>query len=142
MPSKMYGQMLSRALNKEIDWLNDDVRVALLASAYVPDQDVHTNWADVSANEVTGTGYTAGGQGLTGKTKAYDAANNRITMDAADVTWSTSTITARYAVIYDNTPTTNKPLLAYVDFGADQSSTNGSFTIQWDAAGILEVTVA
>jgi hypothetical protein len=143
MASKMYGQFLAKALNKEIDFDTDDIRVMLTSSAYTPNQDTHAYKSDVT-NEVTGTGYTAGGQALTSKTVTYDATNNVIVLDAADTTWASSTVTARYAVIYDNTPATDatKPLLGYVDFVSDQSSTNGNFTITWDATGIFRITVA
>lgn len=144
MPSKLYGQFLSQALNKEIDWDTDTIKVALLSNAYTPDQDAHNYFDDVSTNEVTGTGYTQGGISLTNKTNTYNGATNTIVLDADDVTWSSSTITARYAVVYDASPATNatRPLIGYVDFGSDQSSSNGNFTITWDATGIVRVTVA
>lgn len=143
MASRMFGQALSAALNKEIDWDSDDIRVMLTTSAYTPNQDTHRYLSDVT-NEVTGAGYTAGGAALTSKTLTYDAASNVIVLDAADVTWASSTVTARYAVIYDNSPSTTatKPLLGYVDFVSDQSSTNGNFTVTWDATGIFRITVA
>ncbi len=144
MPSKLYGQFLSQALNKEIDWDTDTIKVALLSNAYTPDQDAHNYFDDVVAAEVTGTGYTQGGITLANKTNSYNSSTNVITLDADDVTWSSSTITARYAVIYDATPATNatRPLVGYVDFGSDQSSSNGNFTITWDSTGIVRVTVA
>jgi hypothetical protein len=144
MASKLYGQFLSQALNKEIDWDTDTIKVALLTNAYTPDQDAHNYLDDVVAYEVTGTGYTAGGNTLANKTNSYNSATNVITLDADDTTWSSSTITARYAVIYDASPATNatKPLIGYVDFGSDQSSSNGNFTITWDATGIVRITVA
>ncbi len=144
MASKLYGQFLSQALNKEIDWDTDTIKVALLTNAYTPDQDANNYLDDVVAYEVTGTGYTAGGSTLANKTNSYNSATNVITLDADDVTWSSSTITARYAVIYDASPATNatKPLIGYVDFGSDQSSSNGNFTITWDATGIVRITVA
>ena len=144
MPSKLYGQFLSQALNKEIDWDTDTIKVALLTNAYTPDQDVHNYLDDVITHEVSGTGYTAGGNTLANKTNNYNGATNVIVLDADDTTWSSSTITARYAVIYDATPATNanRPLIGYVDFGSDQSSSNGNFTITWDATGIVRITVA
>jgi len=144
MPSKLYGNFLKQALNKEIDWDSDTIKVALLSSSYTPNQDTHDYYDDVSANEVTGTGYTTGGITLGSMTSTYDGTNNVIVLDAADVTWSSSTITARYAVVYDDTPATagTKPLIGYVDFGSDQSSTNGNFTITWDSTGIVRITVA
>lgn len=144
MASKAYGQFIGKALNKEIDWDTDDIKVMLVSSSYSPNQDTHDYLDDVIANEVSGTGYTAGGVSLTGKTNTYDAASNTIILDAADVTWANSTVTARYAVLYNNTGASNaaKPLIAYVDFVSDQSSTAGNFTITWDPAGIVRATTA
>lgn len=144
MASKLYGQFLSQALNKEIDWDTDTIKVALLTNSYTPDQDAHNYFDDVSTFEVTGTGYTQGGNTLANKTNTYNSATNVIVLDADDTTWSSSTITARYAVIYDASPATNatRPLIGYVDFGSDQSSSNGNFTITWDATGIVRITVA
>jgi hypothetical protein len=145
MPSKLYGQFLSQALNKEVDWDTDTIKVALLTNAYTPDQDAHNYLDDVITHEVTGaTGYTAGGNTLANKTNTYNSSTNVIVLDADDTTWSSSTITARYAVVYDATPSTNatRPLIGYVDFGSDQSSSNGNFTITWDATGIVRITVA
>jgi hypothetical protein len=145
MASKLYGQFLSQALNKEIDWDTDTIKVALLTNAYTPDQDSHNYFDDVSTYEVSGaTGYTSAGITLANKTNTYSAGTNTIVLDADDVTWSSSTITARYAVVYDASPATNatRPLIGYVDFGSDQSSSNGNFTITWDATGIVRVTVA
>jgi hypothetical protein len=143
MPSKLYGNFLLKALNKEVDFDSDTIKVALLTSSYTPDQDAHDYFNDVSTYEVSGTGYTAGGNTLASKTATYDAGTNVIVLDAADTTWSSSTITARYAVVYDSTGTTStSALIGYVDFGSDQSSTNGNFTITWDATGIVRITVA
>jgi hypothetical protein len=139
MASKLYGQFLQKALNKEVDFDSDTIKVALLTSSYSPNQDTHDYYDDVNTYEVSQGGVT-----LASKTSTYDSANNVIILDAADVTWSSSTITARYAVVYDDSPATNgtKPLIGYVDFGSDQSSTNGNFTITWDATGIVRITVA
>ena len=143
MASKLYGNFLLKALNKEVDFDSDTIKVALLSSSYTPDQDAHDYFNDVSTYEVTGTGYTSGGSTLSSKTATYDSASNVIVLDAADVTWSASTITARYAVVYDSTGTAStSALIGYVDFGSDQSSTNGNFTITWDSTGIVRITVA
>ena len=138
-----YGLAFKSAFNGEIDFDSDSIKVMLCTSAYVPDQDTHQYKDDVT-NEVTGTGYTAGGEALTTPTLTYTAGTNVLKLDADDLTWAGSTITARYAVVYDATPATDatRPLLAYIDFGADVSSSAGDFTIAWDAAGIATVTVS
>ena len=57
-------------------------------------------------------------------------------VDAADSSWTTSTSgSARAAGVYDDTRT-NDPLVCLVNFGADYSSANGTFTITWNASGI------
>jgi hypothetical protein len=140
--AKLYGNINTKAFNKEFDFDTDTVKVMLCTSTYTPDQDAHIYKSSVT-NEVTGTGYTAGGITLASKTATYTGASNTLTLDAADVTWSTSTITARYAVVYGSTGTdATSPLLCYVDFGADVSSSGGNFTITWDVNGIATFTVA
>lgn len=144
MASKLYGNSIKQAFNKEWDWDTDTIKVALVSSSYTPNQDTHDYWDDVVANEVTGTGYTAGGATLASKTNTYDSATNTTVLDAADPVWSSSTLTARYAVIYSDAGASNslKALLGYIDFGSDQSSTNGNFTVTFDATGVVRITVA
>lgn len=144
MAGKLYGSVIAKAFNKEIDFDSDSIKVALVSSAYTPAQDTHDYWDDVVAFEVSGTGYTAGGQALTSKTVTYDSASNTTILDGADSVWAGSTVTARYAVVYDDSGATNgqKALIGYQDMGSDQSSTNGNFTVQWDSTGIVRITVA
>lgn len=139
--TKTYGSLITKAFNKEIDWDTDTIKVALVTSSYTPDQDAHDYWDDVSANEASGTGYTAGGATLASKTVGYTSGTNVTKFDAADVSWTSSTVTARYAVIYVATGSSaTSALIAYVDFGTDQSSSAGTFSIVWDAAGIFTTT--
>lgn len=134
----MYGQLMKVMANKEVDLDSDDIRVMLCTSTYAPNKDTHVYKSSVT-NEVTGTGYTAGGQALANRTVSYNAANDTFVFDADDSVWPSSTITARYAVIYDNTGASDavRALIGYVDFGQDVSSLGASFTIQWDSTGIL-----
>lgn len=140
MASGVYNIFKSELMKASVDLANDEIKVALLTSshAFNADSTVDSEWADVSANEVSGANYTAGGQALAGKTVTVDNTDNEGVFDANDVNWAASTITARHAVIYDNT-TTPKYLIASIDFGQDTSSTNGNFQIQWDAEGIINL---
>lgn len=140
---KLYGLVFTALWNKEIDFDTDTIKVALTTSAYTPDQDAHNYFDDVT-NEVTGTGYTAGGATLGSKTVTYTAGTNKHVLDAADTQWATSTITARTAVIYDASPGSDaaRPLIGYQQSDSDIISTGGNFDIQWNAAGIVEITVA
>jgi hypothetical protein len=121
----------------------DTLKVMLCTSAYTPDQDAHQYKSSVT-NEVSGTGYTAGGATLAGVTVTYTGATNTLTLDAADPSWASSTITARTAVIYDSTPATDatRPLIAYLQSDVDISSSGGAFTITFDANGIATITAA
>ena len=118
---------------------SDTIKVMLCTNAYTPDQDAHIYKSAITNEVAGGNGYTTGGATLANKTLTYTGASNTIKFDADDTQWTSSTITARYAVIYDDTPAVDsaKPLLGYVDFGADVSSSNGTFQITWDANGIL-----
>ena len=88
--------------------------------------------AYTSSNEVSGTGYSAGGQSLT-VAQGPTSSGTTAFLDFSDVTWSTATITARGALIYLANGTTN-PAVAVLDFGGDKTSTAGNFTIQFPTA--------
>lgn len=135
MASGVYNRFKAGVMKKSYDMINDDIKVALLANTYNFNSD-HNVFADVSSHEISGTGYTAGGVSLTNKTVTQNDTSDKGVFDADDVTWTNATITARYAVIYNNT-LTNKDLVGVVDFGGDVSVTNGNLTIQWNANGIL-----
>ncbi|BDB59004.1 MULTISPECIES: hypothetical protein [Rhodococcus] len=139
--AKLYGGFLQSLAAGEINLASDTLKAMLCTSAYTPNQDTHRYKSSVTG-EVTGTGYTAGGKSLTGVTVTYDAATNRLRLDSDDPSWPDSTITCRYLVFYDATPASDatRPLIAYVDFGADVSTTAGTFTAAINAAGIATIT--
>lgn len=139
--AKIYDKYFLSANASTINYLSDSIKVMLCTSAYTPNQGTHQFKSDIT-NEVSGTGYTATGVALGTKTAA--TATRVATFDAADTSWTTSTITARYAIVYDATPATDatRPLICYVDFGADVISSGGTFQITWDALGIWTLTAA
>jgi hypothetical protein len=117
------------------------VKCMLVTSGYSPDQDAHDYIDDVGANEVSGTGYTAGGATLANKAVTQDNTDNEGVLDADDVSWTSSTITARGAILYKDTGTpATSPMICYFDFASDKSSTNGTFQIQWNTEGIINLT--
>ena len=87
--------------------------------------------AYTTSNEVTGTNYTAGGNTLTRVNPA--TSGTTAFTDFSDTTWSSSTITARGAMIYNDTASGN-PAVVILDFGSDKTSTNGDFTVVFPAA--------
>jgi len=141
MADVIYNSFKRDIMNGSIDLDTDTIHVALVTSTYTPNQDTHTKFSDIT-NEVAGTGYTAGGAALANKAVTADNTDNEGVFDADDVTWSTSTITARAAVLYKKRggAATADELICYIDFTSDKSSTAGNFTLQWAAEGILNLT--
>ncbi len=134
-----YYNFKFNAYKKLVSDLSDvatDLRLMLCTSEYVPNLSTHTNKTHIT-NEITGTAYTAGGKQLTSVT--FTLSGNVFTLDAANTAWAASTITARYAVLYDNTIVgdANKKLILYIDFGINKSTDNATFTVKWHASGIL-----
>ena len=139
----LMGATLARALKNQIALDLDSetaLKCALFTSSLTPDPDAanpYFNASPYTANEVSGTGYTAGGVVLTGT--SLGAASGILTFDAADASWSSSTITnAAGAIVYDNS-LTNKDVLAAISFGGNYSTSNGTFLITWNAAGLWYV---
>ena len=131
MASGTYERFKANLMNKEVDLEADTVKVALMDSSH-SFTSTNNTWSDVSANEVSGTGYTAGGATLANKAVTQAATTK---FDADDVTWSTGTFTANHAVLYDDT-LTNDDLMVSFDFGGAQTVTAADFTISWHADGI------
>jgi len=116
---------------------SDTFKVGMITNSSTPNFETHDHWSDLSGNEVSGAGYSAGGATLGSITLAN--ASGTLKFDAADTSWTTSTISsARAAVVYDDT-LTNDPLICLVNFGGDYSSANGTFTITWNASGIWTI---
>jgi hypothetical protein len=136
----LYGLTAQKMIDGStpIVWTTATLKVALTTSTYTPNQDTHHFFSDIT-NEITGTGYTAGGATLGSPTTTYDTASDQIRLDAADTTWTTSTLTARDAIVWCDTAgaSTTDPVIGWVNFGADVSTTAGTFQITWDSTGIV-----
>ena len=87
--------------------------------------------AYTTSNETSGTNYTAKGNTLT-RVDPSTSGTTALT-DFADTTWSSSTITARGAMIF-NEDTSGDTSVLILDFGSDKSSSSGDFVIQFPAA--------
>lgn len=139
MADVIYNSFKAKIMDGSIDLDTDTIKVMLVTSTYVANQDTH-DFKDDITNEVSGTGYTAGGAALAGKAVTADNTDNEGVFDANDVTWPSSTITARAAVLYKDTGVAaTSPIIAYIDFLADKTSSNGDFTIAWNAEGIINL---
>jgi len=135
------GNYMCTSFKKELmfgvhDFANgaDTFKIALYTSSATLDD---TTTAYSATNETSGTGYSAGGNVLTN----VDPSTSGTTAftDFADETWTTASITARGALIYNSTPNTTSisvtnPSVVVLDFGADKTSTAGDFTVVFPTA--------
>lgn len=137
-----YLPVLDHLADADIDWVADTIHLALLTSAYTPDTDTHDTFADVDTNEVSGAGYTAGGEPLANKTRTTNTGTNTTTLDADDVTFDPDSGTPRYGVIYKKRggAASADELIGLVDFG-ENVPTSGGLEILWNAAGILTLNI-
>jgi len=139
MANVIYNAYKKGLLDGSIDLANDTIKCALVTSAYIVDVDTHVFFSAITG-EVVGSGYAAGGSTLTTPVNSQDDTDDEGVFDADDVVFSASTITARAAVLYKDTGVAStSPLIAYIDFGSDLSSTADDFTIAWNAEGILNI---
>jgi hypothetical protein len=121
--------------------VGDTYKVKLLSAATFDAS--HTTLAATGGTEATsGTGYTSGGQALANVT-VTTVTTNDAKLDADDVTWTASggSITASYAIVYNDTDADDPPI-AFIDFDGSQSAGDGTdFKIVWNASGIFTFTV-
>lgn len=130
MASLIYNSALRDEATGAIDYDTDTFYAMLVTSSYSPNKDTHTKRSDVT-NEVSGTGYTAGGTASTVSVAAVDTTNDRVVITFGAVSWPTATITARGAVYYKRRggASSADELIAYDDFGSDITSTAGTFSL-------------
>lgn len=125
--------------------LESNVYCALVNNSYsgAIDIDNHKFWGDINGTyEISGSGYTAGGAALSSPAVTQDDTLDAGKFDATNWQIANATVTAAGAVLYNSSGSgvSADALIAFVDFGSDQSVTAGTFTIQWNANGILNQT--
>lgn len=130
MASLIYNSFIRDCLVGNVDLDTDSFKVMLTTSAYTENKDTHDKRDDVT-NEVTGTGYTAGGASTTVSVAAVDTANDDVEITIGAASWTTSTITARKAVVYKSRggASSADELVCVIDFGSDVISSAGTFTL-------------
>ena len=125
-------------------------KVALFGNGVTPDYDAAASAAKygtggtwTTGNEVSGTGYTAGGTALT-STTVTTPSTGVVMWDAADTAWSSATISGIYGcLIYADaltTPVADQGILAVYFGGTNYAVTSGTFTVQWHSNGIYRLT--
>ena len=143
----MFGNALEQILKGGIDVDTDTFRMVLVTSSYTPDQSAHDTWSDISTNEVAaGGGYSTHGKLLTVTVTRSGLA---VTIDCDDQSWTSSTITAKYAVIVrdanaDGSLAGTDLVVAIVDMnsgGGSISTTSGTLSVTINASGVNATVV-
>jgi len=123
-------------LNGEMDF-SSDTSQAFKIALYTSDATLTADTTVYSVtDEASGTGYTAGGNTLTIATNpTSDTATSGTVayLDFSDSSWTSSSITARGALIYKAGGTT--PAVAILDFGSEKTSSDSAFTITFPTSG-------
>ncbi len=140
----LYGLTLEKMMNATslpTNGLESEtaVKVLMVTDSEAPNFDTHDFRNDITA-EVTGTGYTAGGVVIT--STELTLSGGVLTYDAADASWSSSTIANAMAAVgyFGRGGASSADELVFLsDFVSAASSSSGTFTIQWSASGIFTV---
>lgn len=127
MASLLYNSFVSDAFAGNLQ-SGSTYKMMLVTSSYTPNKD-HSKRSDIT-NEITGTGYTAGGSTCT-VTVTKDDTNDRVSVSIGSVSWPTATLTARRAVVYRSRggASSADELVACIDFLGDVTSTGGTFSV-------------
>lgn len=137
--ANMVDPLVSRTINLE----TDTFVMVLLSASYTPNRNTQATFSDISAFQISGSGYTAGGEVMTGLDVTITAGVGK--WDSNDVVWNPATLTAKYAAIVRRAGGSVVPgdlLICYSDLNTDSgsatiSSTAGPFTVFINAAGII-----
>lgn len=139
----IYNQFKLRQNNgNAIDLDTDTIKVMIVTNAYTPNQ-AHDFINDANANEVSGTGYTAGGTAITGVTLALDG--NTVEWIHNDITWAQNGAgfsTGRTFIWYKDTGSAaTSPVIMYMTEAADFGNVSGALTLDGSATtGVLNIT--
>ncbi len=136
MADLIYNSFKEYIADGTIDLDNDTFRAILLEATHTEDA-TDSLLADISADEISGTGYTANGVALANVT--WTRSGGTVTFDADNPQWTSASFSAGYLVVIDDTPT-GDPLCCLFDFGGEETVTNGTFTFQFNAGGIIQLT--
>lgn len=140
-----FANVVEQLANKEIDWITDDIAASLHTVSYVPNQDTHDYFDDLTNQLSTANGYTAEDGTGTGKLlagKGHTNTNNVSSLDADNLVWTSTGagFVSRILVLSDvaTNVTTTDPLILWVDFGANETASGGgTLTIDWSGSDIV-----
>lgn len=129
MASLIYNSFWNDLGKGNIDLDTDTIKVMLVTSTYTENKDTHTKRSDIT-NEITATGYTAGGKTVT-VAVATDTATDRTTYTLQSVNWTGFSGTSRKAIYYKSRggASSADEIIACNDFGADVTITSATMVV-------------
>lgn len=131
MATFIYNSFWNDLARGNIDLDTDTFWVMATTATYAENKDTHTKRSDVT-NEITGTGYTAGGQAVTVTVNAVDTANDRQDITLGGASWTSSTLSNVQKFIYYKRrggAATADELIAIIDNGTGVSTSSGTLTL-------------
>lgn len=139
MASGIYGSFWDDVFKGNVDMDTDTFYVMAMTATYSENFDTHNRRDDIT-NEVSGTGYAAGGNSVTITLNAYDTVNNRYEITLGGTTWPSSTLSSVQKFAYYKRrggASSADELIALIDNGAGVTTSNGTLTLN---ASTLRVT--
>lgn len=139
MANGVFGPFLRDMGNndKAFDLGGDTIKYVFVSNGLSPDFNTMDEYADISSNEVTGSGYTTGGEAIS--TPTWTIGSGYSTFDGADALLATTTLTNVRGICTIDDTLTGDPLIHATNFGADYSTVTGPFQLAWHANGIWRV---
>ena len=143
-----YGRYFESLHEGKINFLSDPMYCMLVSSLYTPNQDIHQFLSDISG-EITASGYTTGGQQVTGVSAAYQVSGTTklLLVSAGNMNWPSFTVDVglpAYAILYmqpAGLPPTECPLIGYLNFEGSENPVDEAFYINWNATGIYGIQI-
>lgn len=131
MASFLYDSFIHDLASGQVDLDTDTFKLMLATSTYTPSKSAHNRRDDITNEVAAAGGYSTGGAAATVTLTAASGNSDIELYNMADVSWATSTITARYGVLYKSRggASSSDELVALLDFGSDKSSSGGTFTV-------------
>ena len=129
----VHNNFKEQLMLKTIELANDTLKVALYSVALNSPDGADTAYS--ATNEISVSGYSAGGEALANKAVSQDDSNNRAKFDADNITWtSLATATIAEARLYDDTTATKWVLIMWA---ISTNSNGGNYTLAFHTDGIL-----
>ena len=126
-----YCGVFAQNMLKALENFNTGTPYTYKIALYTASADLSgTTTAYTAANEITGTGYTAGGKILAPTVPGLDQTNNTAFFSFANAVWTPAAFTARGALVYNST---TGAACFVLDFGSDKTATS-TFTVTFPAA--------